>query len=118
MSHFFPREFRCRCKRLECDAVDMDKAFLEKLEMFREKWGQPLIINSGVRCEFWNREIKGAPKSMHLKGKAVDIRVMDLNEARSLHALAESMGFTGVEISKKKLFIHLDTGPARQWSYI
>ncbi len=86
------------------------------IEQLRDKWGRPLLISSGARCEFWNAHIGGAPKSMHLKGKAADIRTANLNEARAIHALAESLGFGGIEVGKG--FIHVDTGPKRDWKYV
>lgn len=115
MPHFKPSEFKCRCKRAECDAPEIDKAFLAKLEELREKWGRPLVVTSGLRCAWHNDQIKGAPKSMHLVGKAADLKTANLNEARALHALAESLGFGGVEIGRG--FIHVDTGPKRDWVY-
>ena len=118
MAYFHPNEFKCRCKRPDCDAPDMDRDFVALLETLRDKWGRPLILTSALRCPFWNAHIGGAEKSMHMRGKAVDIKVADLNEARALHALAESLGFGGVEISKAKLFVHVDTGPKRQWAYV
>lgn len=93
----------------------MDLEFLEKLDMLRDKWGQPMIITSGLRCAWWNEKIGGAPKSQHLVGKAVDILATQ-NESRSIHALAEQLGFGGVEIGNG--FIHLDTGPKRHWKYV
>lgn len=116
MAHFKAREFACRCGREDCNAPAMDPGFVEKLEMLREKWGRPLIVTSGVRCEFWNAKIGGAPKSQHKLGRAADLRVADRNEALSLHALAETLGFGGVEIGKG--FIHVDTGPKRHWTYV
>lgn len=116
MAYFKPSEFKCRCKRAECDGVDVDKGFLAKLEELREKWGRPLVVTSGVRCAWWNEQIKGAPKSMHLRGKAADLKTANLNEARALHALADVLGFGGVEIGKG--FIHVDVGPKREWKYV
>lgn len=116
MTHFKPSEFQCRCGRAECDAPPMDQAFLEKLDMLREKWGRPLVVTSGLRCRWWNDQVKGSPKSQHMHGKAADLRVQNLNESRSIHALAEQLGFGGVEIGKG--FIHVDTGPKRDWVYL
>ena len=116
LSHFKAREFQCKCRRAECDAPEMDKAFLAKLEELRERWGRPLIVTSGVRCRWHNDQIKGAPMSFHMRGRAADLRVQNLNEARALHALAESIGFGGIEIGRG--FIHVDNGPEREWKYV
>lgn len=116
MAYFKPSEFKCRCKRAECDAPEMDGAFLRLLEDLREKWGRPLVVTSGLRCAWHNERIGGAPKSFHMRGKAADLKVANLNEARALHALAESLGFGGIEIGRG--FIHVDTGPKREWKYV
>jgi zinc D-Ala-D-Ala carboxypeptidase len=93
----------------------MDLEFLEKLDALRDKWGRPMVVNSGLRCRWWNEKVRGAKRSMHLVGKAVDIRA-NKNDAVAIAALAESMGFGGVEIGKG--FVHVDTGPKRDWVYL
>ena len=53
------------------------------LEMLRQRWNEhygegndPVIINSGYRCQEVNRLVGGCPTSNHLTGCAADIRVM------------------------------------------
>lgn len=115
MPYFLPKEFACKCGRSDCDAPPMDLEFLDLLDKLREKWGKPMVITSGVRCVFHNKNIGGAKRSQHLVGKAVDIRAT-MNEARVIHALAESLGFGGVEIGRG--LVHVDTGPKRHWIYV
>lgn len=116
MGYFTDDEMRCRCGRAECDAPPMDVAFMEKLNALRDKWGHPLVVTSGARCKWWNDKILGAKGSQHLLGRAADLAVANTNESCSLHALAEQLGFGGVEIGKG--FIHVDTGPKRHWTYV
>ncbi len=53
------------------------------LEMLRKEWNDrygegddPVVINSGYRCQEVNRLVGGCPTSNHLTGCAADIRVM------------------------------------------
>ena len=49
----------------------------ERLDEFRERVGQPVVIASGLRCSTWNKEQGGEPDSRHLTGRAVDLRCTD-----------------------------------------
>ena len=50
------------------------------LEVLRERYGKPIIINSGYRSPQLNKKIGGVPTSNHLTGCAVDIRVADVEQ--------------------------------------
>ena len=50
------------------------------LEVLRERYGKPIIINSGYRSPQLNKKIGGVPTSNHLTGCAVDIRVADMEQ--------------------------------------
>ena len=50
------------------------------LEVLRESYGKPIIINSGYRSPQLNKKIGGVPTSNHLTGCAVDIRVADMEQ--------------------------------------
>lgn len=43
------------------------------LEPARRKWGAPIFVNSGYRCNALNTVVGGAKKSQHLTGQAADI---------------------------------------------
>lgn len=49
-------------------------AFLEKV---REKWGKPIIINSGFRSDRLNTLVGGSKTSAHLKGYAADLKYQE-----------------------------------------
>ena len=51
------------------------------LEVLRERYGEPIHINSGYRSPQLNRKIGGAPTSNHLTGCAADIRVAGMEQA-------------------------------------
>ena len=44
------------------------------LQPLRDHFGQPIVVNSGFRCEEVNDAVGGAPTSFHRLGAAADIR--------------------------------------------
>lgn len=77
---------------------------------------KPIDILSGYRTEATNQKIRNSARnSMHLKGKAADIRIRGVNNAliRKIFLLLEE---GGVGIYKESNFIHVDTGKLRTWS--
>lgn len=46
---------------------------LKRINPIRMIWGKPMIVNSGFRNPTYNAKIGGAKKSMHLRGRALDI---------------------------------------------
>lgn len=73
-AHFARSELMCDCTD-SCNGfpVEMDGAFMEKLEALRMALGRPVIITSGVRCAARNDEVGGIPDSWHLTGHAADL---------------------------------------------
>lgn len=94
-------------------------------QAFIERYGmtQPLEILSGYRTEASNRRLveEGVPaarKSLHMVGKAADIRIAGLNE-EVLGGLIRSFRQGGVgyyyRAGAKGGWIHADTGLKRTW---
>lgn len=50
---------------------------LGKLDLIREEWGRPIVINSGYRSEELNRKVGGVRNSQHIRGEAADLRWQD-----------------------------------------
>jgi uncharacterized protein YcbK (DUF882 family) len=55
-----------------------------------------------------------ARNSQHLLGKAIDVRLTDLDTAE-LREVALSLGRGGVGYYHESDFVHVDTGRVRQW---
>lgn len=51
--------------------IEMLNAALNEL---RERYGEPIVINSGYRCEEVNKAVGGVKDSHHLRGLAADVR--------------------------------------------
>ena len=80
---------------------------------------QPFQVISGYRSPKTNAmlaaESNGVAKhSMHLEGKAIDIRLADVS-LRDLHDHAVAMKRGGVGIYPQSDFVHVDTGRVRYW---
>lgn len=53
------------------------KSLIENvLDPLRTKWGAPIIVTSGYRCDKLNKAVGGASSSQHVKGQAADIRAV------------------------------------------
>ena len=46
------------------------------LDPARQKYGGPVLVNSGYRCPKHNAEVGGVANSQHMKGEAADIAPM------------------------------------------
>ena len=55
---------------------NLNKLIDNILDPLREHYGQPIIINSGYRCDKLNKAIGGATTSQHKLGQAADIRTV------------------------------------------
>lgn len=83
----------------------MNLAFLMKLDKLRGEVGLPLTISSSYRSKAYNKKIGGAPKSFHLKGRAVDIKCTSSALRAKIVMEALNMDLT-VGVHKK--FVHVD----------
>lgn len=79
----------------------------------------PIHIISGYRSPETNQWLADrtdgvASHSLHLDGKAIDLRIPGI-ELTSLKTAATRLGGGGVGYYPKSQFIHLDTGRVRTW---
>ena len=57
------------------------------LDPLREKYGHPIMVSSGYRCQRLNKAVGGAVNSQHTTGEAVDIYVSRAREMAELFSL-------------------------------
>lgn len=82
--------------------------------------GDTFEIISGYRSPTTNtmlRKTRGggvAKRSLHMDGKAIDIRLVGVDTAR-LRDAALALGVGGVGYYPDSDFVHIDTGPVRSW---
>lgn len=101
--------------------AQMDPRLFDILwEVYRESGSsQPINIISAYRSPETNGALRRrsggvAEHSQHMLGKAMDIRLPDVETGR-LRAIAMKMQYGGVGYYASSAFIHVDTGNVRAW---
>lgn len=116
--HFDSDEFRCHDGTAYPVAWRTSRLLplCEVLEEIRAEVGCPIRILSGYRSPAWNARVKGAEKSQHVEGRAVDIVADGVSVAR-LHAvamrLAKQPGSKIGGVGLYKSWIHVDVRPRK-----
>lgn len=103
------------------DVHPIDTALLDQLYDLKTLLGvkKPFHIISGFRSPFTNAGLRKsshgvAKNSLHMQGRAIDIRVEGL-ETRTIRNAALAMRRGGVGYYPRTDFVHLDTGKFRTW---
>ena len=105
----------------------MDPLTMDRLQLLRSQYGQPLIISSGYRSpEHKIEAAKPTGPGTHAKGRAIDVACAGV-DAYEILTEALIVGFTGIGVSQQGAarFLHLDDlGPGEHsvprpsiWSY-
>lgn len=100
--NFRIKEFVCKEGKEEVFIAD---GLVEKLQALREYVGKPITIISGYRSPAYNKKINGSPKSQHILGRAIDIKVSSMS-TEEVAKVAIKLGFKGIGIYDT--FTHLD----------
>lgn len=108
--NFSPREIACK----GTGTLLVNEEALDRLQALRETLGRPLLITSAYRSPQHNKAVGGAKDSYHMKGVAFDVRMENLDPAL-FQLAARDAGFRGFGYYTKQNFMHIDTGPAREW---
>lgn len=103
------------------EAHAIDPRLLDILHALRRTCKQtPFEIISGYRSATTNAMLHKADssgvaaRSLHLQGRAIDVRLAGFDTAR-LRAAAIALGRGGVGFYPESDFVHLDTGRVRAW---
>ena len=122
--NFSRLEVQCPCG---CGANLINPFLVEKLQKVRNIIGRPIVITSGVRCEFYNTSIKASMNSSHIPdsygmGNAVDIACTNSKDRYELVELSQKF-FNRIGISGGSYggFVHLDVDRSKvqevMWLY-
>ena len=114
LNHFLRCHYTQQVAKIDPHVIE----FLSRVDQ-RLGEGHEIHVVSGYRSPEYNallvREGKGAAKhSLHLLGKAVDIRIPTVG-LDILKKTAQSLEYGGVGYYPKSGFIHLDSGRVRNW---
>lgn len=85
------------------------------LEFIRERVlnNEPIFINSWFRSPFVNRAVGGVPNSLHLLGRAVDIRCDSLSAEKLYMILSTHFKGRFAELILYPNFVHLAIHPVK-----
>lgn len=86
----------------------MNDDFLLKLDECRHQCGVSMGISSSFRTKRYNQSVGGAPKSLHLQGRAVDVLVSSGAERAKVIKAALSLGLS---VGIMENAVHLDDRP-------
>lgn len=99
----------------------ISRTLLEDIHTLQQlfKPNQAIEIISGYRSPKTNEKLRAighgvAKRSLHMQGKAIDIRIPGIN-LRQVRKAALALKSGGVGYYPKSGFIHLDVGRVRQW---
>ena len=101
------------------EARRMDTRLLDALHALSSSGGGEFEIISGYRSPRTNAQLRSvsggvAEHSLHLEGRAIDVRLAGLQSAQ-LRDAALALGAGGVGYYPKSDFVHIDTGRVRRW---
>ena len=100
----------------------IDPQLFDLLHRLRQTLGSQgaFEVISGYRCPATNNRLRQtrsggvATKSLHMEGRAIDVRLPGVPLA-DLHQAAMSLGAGGVGFYPREQFVHIDTGRVRHW---
>lgn len=107
--NFAVKEFACKDgSRM----VIIHPALAKYLQMARDHFGKPLIINSGFRTATHNAKVGGASNSQHLYGTAADVYIPGVSVLDLYNYFCSIAGETcGIGIYDN--FVHFDVRPVK-----
>jgi len=113
--NYFLRDFRSG------ETHPIDPPLLDILQAINIRTGRDgdFEIISGFRSPATNEMLRSrsggvAKRSLHMQGKAIDVRMTDLS-TKGLREAALDLGLGGVGYYPQANFVHLDTGRFRTW---
>lgn len=98
---FLSKELVCK----HCGEVGVDPLALERLQVLRDLWGKPMVLNSAYRCPQHPEEIKKEKPGTHAQGISFDIKATPAEQVEIM-TIAKNLGFKGFGFHPR--FIHID----------
>ena len=114
LNHLFRDHYNGRVKKIDTKLFDYLYAIRQRLQC-----DEPYHLISGYRSLATNNRLRRrnkrvAKRSLHIKGKAADIR-MPGHRIRELRKIAYELRGGGVGYYPRSHFVHIDVGRVRFW---
>ncbi len=93
-------KLECCCGHPECDERSVNQETLDKVQLIRDDYGEPMIVISGGRCPNHPDERRKMRPGDHQKCMTVDITCTNALNRNKLMVLAGRHGATRVAWSK------------------
>lgn len=90
----------------------MDTSLLKAITRVQIRIGDDIRINSAYRTRRHNAHVGGSQHSLHMQGKAVDIRAISKERKYAIVQAAILEGIPRIGVHER--FIHLDIGNGRK----
>lgn len=90
---------------IDCHLANLASLW-NNLNSVREKLGRPIIINSAFRSPQVNKQVGGAKRSLHMQGRAADIRCQP-EYMDELWQILQAEKDDYSELIRYKTFIHV-----------
>lgn len=104
------------------EVISMDRGLIDLMLTVQQEVGhdEPITVISGYRSQSTNDMLrrkmgKVAKNSYHIRGMAVDFRIKGVSTG-ALRQIAIHQKIGGVGYYPGSKFVHIDTGPVRNWS--
>lgn len=108
VNYFKKEEFKCKC----CGKVLVSDELLHRLNMARDIYGKPMVVESGYRCEAHNAEVGGVAGSAHTSGEAADIRCYGVFDRYNMINAFYNASFIRIGIAESFIHVDVSTNPA------
>lgn len=113
-TNFRSSEFDCKGASCGCSKTNISKQLVTYLQLIRNHFGKPVVINSAFRCAEHNAAVGGVKGSKHLLGQAADIAINGVAPIE-IAKFAESIGIKGIGLYDS--FVHVDTRSNKSFWY-
>ena len=95
------------------------KRLAENLQVLRDSYNLPIIVNSGYRTTFYNKKIGGSVASYHILAMASDIRILGISPrdlAKRIEKLIKEKKMLQGGLGIYNNFVHYDIrGIGSRW---
>ena len=114
------KKLLCTCGHPKCDKRSVDQNSLDKVQLVRDDYGEPMVITSGGRCPNHPDELKRSKPGDHQKRTTVDVGYKTVLQRNKLMVLAGRHGATRVAFGRG--FVHMswsltDDRSVPTWKY-